>query len=67
MDYYVFTRPNAMVGHKYTDDVALVKANSKTEAIEKFSRYYADIEDSEVYKLDENRADGMEVHILTDY
>ena len=67
-EYYVFRRPNAMVGHKFTDDVAVVKAVSKSQAIKKFSRYYADIQDDEVFKLiSKDRNTNTEVLILTDY
>lgn len=67
-EYYVFRRPNATVGHKFTDDVALVKAISRSQAIKKFSRYYADIQDDEVVKLlNKTRNVDPEVLILTDY
>ena len=67
MEYYVFTRPNAMSGHMFTDDVAICKATSKSQAIKKFSKYYADIRGEEVIKL--LSANHLEngVVILTDY
>ena len=66
-EYYVFTRPNTMIGHKFTDDVAICKAISKSQAIKKFSRYYADVKDYEVIKLlSANHIEGGVV-ILTDY
>lgn len=49
--YYVFTRPNQMKGHKFTDDVALCKAQSVTEAIKEFSKLYKDVKPNEVHKL----------------
>ena len=66
-EYYVFRRANAMIGHKFTDDVALVKAISKSQAIKKFSRYYADIQEDEVFKLVNSHTDTDDVMILTDY
>ena len=72
-EYYVFRRPNAMIDHRFTDDVALVKAVSKAQAIKLFSRYYADIQDDEVFKLLPRKYHSSQmidydiVHILTDY
>lgn len=66
-EYYVFTRPNTMIGHKFTDDVAICKAISKSQAIKKFSRYYADVKDCEVIKLLETNHIEGGVVILTDY
>ena len=65
-EYYVFRRPNAMKGHKFTDDVAVCKAVNLGEARRIFSRYYAGIKDDEVFKLTGNlNSDGFLV--LTDY
>ena len=66
-EYYVFRRADAMVDHQFTDDVALVKAISKSQAIKKFSRYYADIQEDEVFKLVNSHTDTDDVMILTDY
>ena len=66
-EYYVFRRPNAMIDHRFTDDVALVKAISKAQAIKLFSRYYADVQDDEVFKLLNRPHSGDDVLILTDY
>ena len=73
-EYYVFRRPNAMVGHKFTDDVAVCKAISKSQAIKQFSKYYADIQDDEVSRLRPRQyssgchmIDYDTVTILTDY
>ena len=49
--YYVFAKPNQMIGHRFTDDVALCKAGSKSEAIKRFSILYTDVQDKDVYKL----------------
>lgn len=66
-EYYVFRRANAMSNHNFTGDVALVKAISKSQAIRKFSRYYADVQDSEVFKLVGSSTNTGDVMILTDY
>ena len=67
-EYYVFARPTSMLSeHIFTDDVAICKAISKSQAIKKFSRYYADVKDDEVIKLlSANHIEGGVV-ILTDY
>lgn len=61
---YVFARPNAMKDHDFTDDVAITYASNKAEAIEKFSKYYAQIKRSEVQEVFYNIDD---IAILTDY
>ena len=66
-EYYVFRRPNQMKGHKFTDDVAVCKAYSIQQAKKLFSRYYADVQDSEVSKMRSKREDPTRVFILTDY
>ena len=67
-EYYVFARPNAMSGHKFTDDVAICKAISKLQAIKKFNKYYADVKFDEVQKLiDKVPNIDIDVLILTDY
>lgn len=40
-----------MVGHKFTDDVAVVYAMSKGSAIKKFSVLYKDVQENEVKKI----------------
>lgn len=65
-EYYVLARPNTMVGHKFTDDVAICKAISKSQAIKIFSKYYTDVDSDEVFKL-VNKDNKSEVIILTDY
>ena len=51
MGIYYFARPNQMVGHKFTDDVAVVYAMSKKSAIKKFSVLYKDVQENEVKKI----------------
>lgn len=73
-EYYVFKRPNQMQGHNFTDDIAVCKAVSKSQAIKQFSKYYADIKEDEVDRLHPRRyssgcrmIDYDTVTILTDY
>ena len=64
MALYCFARPNTMVEHNFTDDVAIVRAISKKSATKKFSKYYSDIKVCEVFKIKPKDGD---VWILTDY
>ena len=63
---YYFSRPNQMIGHCFTDDVAVCFALSKKKAIKKFGRYYADVKSSEV-KLLRLFSSCPCICILTDY
>lgn len=63
---YYFSRPNQMVGHRFTDDVAVCFALTKKKAIEKFGLYYADVKSSEV-KLLRLFSSCPCICILTDY
>lgn len=51
MGIYCFARPNQMIGHEFTDDVAVVYAMSKESAIKKFSVLYKDVQENEVKKI----------------
>ena len=62
---YCFARPNQMVGHRFTDDVAIVRAINKKVAIKKLSRLYADITEDEIQKV--SMKSCGKVAILTDY
>lgn len=66
-DYYVFARPNAMVGHKFSDDAAICRASDFEEALQIFSKYYADVQPKEVWKLSDRINDESDFAILTDY
>lgn len=63
MGIYYFVRPGQMVGHKFTDDVAVVWAISKKSAIKKFSVLYADVQENEVDKI----GFWTKARVLTDY
>lgn len=60
---YVFTRPDQMVDHRFSDDVAIVKAVTKRQAVRRFSVLYADIRPSEVRRIKPRRT----AYVLTDY
>lgn len=64
-DYYAFARANQMVGHRFTDDVALCKAISFSQAKKIFSEYYEDVKDDEITKVSGRIRNG--IIILTDY
>lgn len=61
---YSYTKPNAMQGHRFTDDVAICVAESLDDAIEKFKRFYNDASADNVKQCFFNYLD---VCILTDY
>ena len=61
---YCFARPNQMVDHKFTDDVAICIAISKKQAIKKFNKLYNNVLDKEVYKVSFSKKYPT---ILTDY
>ena len=61
---YYYAKPNAMVGHKFTDDVAICFANSVEKAIQKFQQLYDDVSEKNVSLCHMN---SYGVAILTDY
>jgi len=66
MSIYAFTRPDQMVDHKFTDDVAICEADSVEEAKIKFSGLYADVEDDEISVINFD-LNSTGVVVLTDY
>lgn len=61
---FVYKKPGVMVGHNYTDDVAITYAATKEEAIEKFKEFYSDVNNENVSEPYFNYGG---VAILTDY
>ena len=60
---WVYSKPNQMINHEYTDDVAITWAANKEEALTKFKQYYlCNIED-----IEEVVFNAHGVSILTDY
>lgn len=60
---WVYSKPNTMVGHRYSDDVALVRASSAEEALNKFKKLYnVNIEDIHLVVFN-----AYDIAILTDY
>ena len=68
MKLYALCVPNAMKGHKFTDDVAICRAWSKRQAIKRFRRLYGysdKVMDNCVNRIHFNR--HFKMAILTDY
>lgn len=61
---FFYRKANAMVGHEYTDDVALTYALTQEEAFNKFKRFYTLVTIDEV---EEVRFNYGGIAILTDY
>ena len=61
---FVYKKPGVMVGHNFTDDVAITYATTKEEAIKKFKEFYSDVNNENVSEPYFNYA---RVAILTDY
>ena len=60
---WVYSKPNTMVGHRYSDDVALVRASSAEEALNKFKKLYnVNMEDIHLVVFN-----AHDIAILTDY
>lgn len=51
---YYFKRPNQMIPPGFTDDVAIVKALSKKQAVKLFNLMYSDVKEKEVFRLTHN-------------
>lgn len=62
-----FARANQMIGHNFTDDVAITFALTKRKALKNFSRLYADVNESEVYNVTKQLFLYDRVSVLTDY
>ena len=62
---YYFARADQMMGHNFTDDVAICKAWSKKSAIKKFSGYYTEVTEKEVKRI--RWLSKPKVKVLTDY
>ncbi len=63
---YYFARADQMLGHRFTDDVAVCRAFTKKQAIKRFSNLYAEVAESEVKRVRWHYYKSKVV-ILTDY
>ena len=63
MGLYCFAKADQMVEHRFTDDVAIVRAFTKKQAIEKFRVFYANVSKDDVFRVKLRKG----VYILTDY
>ena len=60
---YFYRKADAMIGHEFTDDVALTFALTKKEAFKKLSKFYKLTQD----EVEEVSFNFGEVAILTSY
>jgi uncharacterized membrane protein YkvA (DUF1232 family) len=61
---YCYAKPDSLKGHKFTDDVAVVKAMSKRSAQKKFNYLYKDVDKENIKRI---KLSYNKVTILTDY
>lgn len=68
---FVYAKANVMIGHKFSDDVAICKANNLEDAMNQFLKYYTidTLKNNvyELYKFNSRKKDDDSVCILTDY
>ena len=67
---YVYTKSGSMIGHKCTDDAAVTFALTKRKAVNKFKRYYAEVNDGDVVNITPGLLQCLvsrRIVILTDY
>ncbi len=62
---FAYARADQMVDHSFNDDVAIVFAKSKKDALRFFKQYYAYADDDHVFEI--NNIYPETVRILTDY
>jgi hypothetical protein len=60
---FVYRKPNAMVDHEYTDDVAITYASSRAQAYMKIKPYY----DCNITDIEEVYFNNGGIAILTNY
>lgn len=64
---YIFTRPHQMIGHTFTDDVAITLAFTKKQAIKKFNFLYREVRNDEVERIGLRLLLRKMPYVLTDY
>lgn len=62
---YVYARADQMVEHRFNDDVAIVFARNKRDALKFFKHYYGLADEETVFEI--KNIIPEHVHILTDY
>lgn len=62
---YVYARANQMVEHRFNDDVAIVFARNKRDALKFFKHYYGLADEETVFEI--KNIIPERVYILTDY
>ena len=62
---YVYARADQMVDHMFNDDVAIVFARNKRDALDYFLQYYGYADDEHIFEI--KNIIPEQVHILTDY
>lgn len=66
MGIYYFARPNQMIDHKFTDDVAITLVWTQKKAINTFDKLYIDIQPTEVKRI-KLKSIIKRCWVLTDY
>ena len=66
MPIYCFAKPDQMGDHRFTDDVAITYALTKSGAIRKFSHSYSEIRKRDVSRVKYSRL-IKRIAILTSY
>ena len=61
---YAYALADAMVDHRFTDDVAICRAKSRKQAVKKFKRLYGLADETNVSRV---RWNDYGIAILTDY
>ena len=62
---YVYARADQMIDHRFNDDVAIVFARNKRDALKFFKHYYVLADEETVFEI--KNIIPEHVHILTDY
>jgi len=64
MSLYFYARPTARMENRFEDEVAITWADSKRDALERFSEYF---DHADVRYVHHVRFDHSEVCVLTDF
>lgn len=65
---YCYAKPDQMIDHQYTDDVAICLARNKKKAFKVFSRYYGFCTKKDIFEIHFIKDKGyVPIAILTDY